>query len=235
MIGSKWVTRLGLLLVLCLGPSVVVAQSVEIPDSLPPGVDAEMVREGYRIFHNEGLCVACHGEAGRGLIGPDLTDSDWWHAKGSFLSIVMRVLRGVPEEASSTDLEMPPLGGSDIGEDDVLAVSAWVWRAGNPSAKLPLGVTPSLIERGEKVFHGVGECADCHGDDAAGDEAPDLTDRDWLHAKGSYLSIVGMILKGVPASISRSGVVMPPKGGSGITDKEAHSVAAYVWVSSRRN
>ena len=180
------------------------------------------------------MCINCHGAFARGLLGPNLTDSEWWHAKGSFLSIMSRVLTGVPEDESGSGIAMPPRGGSDIGEDDVLAVSAWVWRASHPAAdSFPLGVTASLIERGDVVFHNDGGCVECHGDDATGDEGPDLTDTQWLHAKGSYLSIVRQTLMGVPASQSRSGIVMPPRGGSGISDHGVHAVAAYVWVTSR--
>ena len=66
-----------------------------------------------------------------------------------------------------------------------------------------------------------------------GDEGPNLTDDKWLHARGSYLAIARQIIKGVPFERSKTGIAMPPRGGSGISDADVHAVAAYVWVVSR--
>jgi cbb3-type cytochrome c oxidase subunit III len=205
-----------------------------LPDSLPPGVTPAMVERGYAVFHGEGLCMNCHGADAGGLLGPSLKDSDWWHAAGSYLSILRQVLVGVPADRSLSGEEMPPRGGSAIGEDDVIAVAAFVWRVSHPDeTELPLGVTPEIIEIGSEVFHDRGNCADCHGEDATGDEGPNLTDNQWLHLRGSHLAIVNQINKGVPFERSRTGIVMPPRGGSSIGDADVNAVAAYVWVVSR--
>jgi mono/diheme cytochrome c family protein len=129
---------------------------------------------------------------------------------------------------------MPARGGNDISESDVIAVAAYVWKLSHPDAdSLPLGVTPKIVEMGREVFNGRGDCSDCHGSDAEGDEGPNLTDDEWLHARGSYLSIARQIIKGVPIERSKTGIVMPPRGGSSISDADVHAVAAYVWVVSR--
>ena len=78
-----------------------------------------------------------------------------------------------------------------------------------------------------------GNCAMCHGADAAGNVGPDLTDEQWLHVKGSYMAILQQILMGVPSARSRSGIEMPPRGGATISDADVQAVAAYVWVLSR--
>jgi cbb3-type cytochrome c oxidase subunit III len=210
------------------------AQDYVLPDSLPAGVTPEVVQRGYDAFHGEGLCVNCHGAKAGGLLGPSLADSEWWHATGSYLAILRQVLVGVPQERSLSGEEMPPRGGSAIGESDVIAVSAYVWHVSHPDdPELPLGVTPEIIEMGREVFLDRGNCSDCHGEDAEGDEGPNLTDKNWLHLRGSYLAIANQIIKGVPFERSRTGIVMPPRGGSSLSDEDVNAVAAYVWVISR--
>jgi mono/diheme cytochrome c family protein len=58
---------------------------------------------------------------------------------------------------------------------------------------------------------------------------PNLTDTLWIHSKGTFPEIVQQILAGVPASQSKSGVVMPPRGGSQLSADQVEAVAAYVW------
>jgi len=205
-----------------------------LPDSLPPGVTAAMVASGREVFEGKGLCYTCHGAEAGGLIGPTLTDPNWWYGEGSYLAIVRQILVGVPADQSTSGVAMPALGGSDIAEADVLAVAAFVWRVSHPRAdSLPPGVSEALIARGDRVFHGPGRCLTCHGYDAGGAVGPDLTDETWLHAKGSYLTILQQVLVGVPSARSRTGIEMPPRGGAALTDAEVQSVAAYVWALSR--
>lgn len=212
------------------------AQGSVLPDSLPPGVTPEMVERGKAVFEGPGMCSSCHGAHADGALGPNLTDSEWWHAKGSYVEILRLVLVGVPEEESTSGVAMPPRGGSIIGDEAVQSVAAWVWTLSHPETgdSLPLGVTPVMVETGRRVFHGEGGCTKCHGPDARGGIGPDLTDSDWLHAKGSYVSIVTQILVGVPADKSRSGVPMLPRGGTNISDADVHAVAAYIWALSHR-
>ncbi len=193
-----------------------------------------MVEQGGALFHGRGMCAKCHGEGATGVLGPDLTDADWLQAKGSYLSIVQVVLTGVPASQSTRNLAMPPRGGGAIDDVDVQAVAAYVWQLSHPGEPLPAGVTAELVQRGNRVFHNAGRCITCHGDDATGARGPDLTDADWLHAKGSYLEIVRTIEAGVPVERASRGVPMPPKGGSNLNPDEVHAVAAYVWQLSRR-
>lgn len=99
---------------------------------------------------------------------------------------------------------------------------------------LPPGVTAALIERGRAVFTGPGACFACHGMEARGALAPSLADTLWLHSDGSFDAIVAQVRKGVPASESKSGVVMPPLGGTQISEQDVRAVAAYVWSLSRK-
>ncbi len=230
-------SRLGLALVctaLLSNPMGLQAQ-VSLPDSLPPGVTSAMVERGRTIFEGEGLCHTCHGIDATGEFGPNLTNPAWWHGKGSYLSIVQRVLMGVPASQSILGIAMPARGGSTISDAEVQSVAAYVWMLSHEESgdSLPVGVTPDMVRRGRTVFTETGGCARCHGIDARGDLGPNLTDTEWLHSKGDYLAIVSRVFTGVPTGKSRSGKVMPPRGGSYISETDVYAVAAYVWVLSR--
>lgn len=98
---------------------------------------------------------------------------------------------------------------------------------------LPEGVTPEMVAKGKKLFGGAGLCLACHGPDGKGTIGPSLTDREWLHIDGSYEQIVQQILVGVDASASMTGAIMPPRGGSSLSDADIRAVAAYVWTLSQ--
>ena len=114
----------------------------------------------------------------------------------------------------------------------VLAVAAAP--AQEPVDSLPPEVTPEVIAQGKSLFHGAGLCAACHGPGAQGIQGlgPSLADTVWLHSKGTYGGIVRQILTGVPPGQSTSAAMMPPLGGSRLTDEQVKAVAAYVWSLS---
>jgi mono/diheme cytochrome c family protein len=100
---------------------------------MPAGVTKELIDKGNEVFHKSGLCYACHGPEGKGLVGPNLTDDVWLHSKGTFDDIVNQVMKGVTKEESKSGIVMPPKGGSSISDDDVKAVSAYVWALSHQS------------------------------------------------------------------------------------------------------
>jgi cbb3-type cytochrome c oxidase subunit III len=116
----------------------------------------------------------------------------------------------------------------------VVALAGLAVAAAAPAAAqaLPDGVTQAMIDRGNQVFHKDGLCYACHGQDAKGLVGPNLTDDVWLHSKGTYPEIVAQVTKGVTKEESKSGVPMPAKGGSTISDDDVKAVAAYVWSLS---
>ena len=99
---------------------------------------------------------------------------------------------------------------------------------------LPAGVTQDAVDKGKAIFTGAGNCYACHGQNAQGMLGPttNLVDHTWLHSDGSYQGIVGYIKKGVTKEESKSGIPMPARGGSNITDDQVNQVAAYVWSIS---
>jgi cbb3-type cytochrome c oxidase subunit III len=93
----------------------------------------------------------------------------------------------------------------------------------------------ALIARGDAVFHGPGNCYACHGSKAEGLVGPNLTDSEWIHSKGTLEDIEAQINHGVPKEESKSGIPMPPKGGSTISDEDVKACAAYVHSLSQKS
>jgi mono/diheme cytochrome c family protein len=100
---------------------------------------------------------------------------------------------------------------------------------------LPAGVTPAMVEDGKKLYAGAGLCSACHGPEGRGVQGlgANLSDAKWVHSDGSFDAIVRQILQGVTPDKSTTGVAMPPKGGSQLTEAQVRAVAAYVWTLRR--
>jgi len=80
-------------------------------------------------------CMACHGDKGQGLIGPNFTDDYWIHGDGSVPEILKVMNDGVPDKG------MPPWKGlisTELQED--VAVYIYSLHGSNPpGAKAPQG------------------------------------------------------------------------------------------------
>jgi cbb3-type cytochrome c oxidase subunit III len=125
-------TRLGLLVVAIT--SVAAAPAAAQDAKLPAGVTPAMIAKGKTIFTSTGLCFACHGMDAKGVVGPNLTDDTWVHGKGTYPEIVQIVTTGIPvDQAKLGKGAMPAKGGSQISEDDVKAVAAYVWSLSHPT------------------------------------------------------------------------------------------------------
>ena len=130
-------TAAGLLVSLILSgaiPALAQSTSTVTPDksesASPSGAAAEyspeMVAKGDALFHGSGNCYACHGSKAEGLVGPNLTDAEWIHSKGSYVEIVAQINHGVPKAESKSGIEMPPKGGASLSDEDVKAIAAYV-------------------------------------------------------------------------------------------------------------
>jgi mono/diheme cytochrome c family protein len=100
------------------------AQSEAAPAS---AATPELVAQGDKVFHGSGNCYACHGSNAQGSVGPNLTDADWIHSKGTLEEIAALVTSGVPKEKSKSGIPMPPKGGATLSDEDVKAVAAYVY------------------------------------------------------------------------------------------------------------
>lgn len=105
------------------------------------------------------------------------------------------------------------------------------------SAQVP-DSTAALLALGKRTFEGKGLCFTCHGKGGEGvltvSKNTILADGKWLHSKGTQPELVAIIKSGFDAKTSKSGVVMPARGGSRISDREVEAVAAYVVELARQ-
>jgi len=131
--------------------------------------------------------------------------------------------------AAEAPVENVAANPCDAGEAEVANPCA------DMTQELPDGVTAEMVAAGKEIYSGAGICSTCHGPDGAGipNLGADLTDAEWLHSDGSFAGIAEGVMSGVTAQESSSGVPMPAKGGTNITDEQAQAVAAYVWTLSK--
>ena len=98
--------------------------------------------------------------------------------------------------------------------------------------------TAATLALGKRTFEGRGLCFTCHGKAGEGMPAVSkntvLADGKWLHSKGTQPELVAIIKAGFDAKTSKSGAVMPARGGSRISDREVEAVAAYVVELARQ-
>ena len=105
--------------------------------SPPPGATAEMVIEG-RSLYRTGTCTICHGFAGKGGAGPDLTDNVFLHNSGKFEEIIEVINTGVPVEKfkspnSNPGLFMLPRGAMGLTDAQLRSLAAYVWTLSHPN------------------------------------------------------------------------------------------------------
>jgi mono/diheme cytochrome c family protein len=94
---------------------------------LPSGVTSAMVASGRGLYTGPGDCSTCHGADARGtMLGPSLADRTWLNIDGSYDSIVAIITNGVPTPKEHTQ-PMPPRGGSNLGNDQVRALAAYIY------------------------------------------------------------------------------------------------------------
>lgn len=116
---------------MALGMLTVLSAAPARAQAIPEGATKEMVTKGNEIYHKQGLCYACHGQDGKGMVGPNLTDDVWLHSKGTFEDIIKTITVGVAKEQSKSGVPMPAKGGSAISADDIKAVAAYVYSLGH--------------------------------------------------------------------------------------------------------
>jgi putative heme-binding domain-containing protein len=144
--------------------------------------DPAALEEGQALFR--GLCSGCHGGAGRGGKGPDLTDNRWIHGSGSDDDIAGIIRNGVPRTT------MKKLGES-LKEEQIRKVilylrslarspseSTWKpYMAGDPAAGRTLFFDPK----------GKAQCSKCHTVGGEGGRVGPPLDRIASRRAGEYL------------------------------------------------
>jgi mono/diheme cytochrome c family protein len=109
------------------------------------------------------------------------------------------------------------------------------WTAGAAAQERPAGVTDTAVSRGQQLYVGKGNCANCHG--AAGEgteEGVPLTSGKWELGDGSYAWLQKVIRHSGIGARGRDGDPMPMRGPTLLSPEEIADVAAYVWTISRK-
>lgn len=86
------------------------------------------------------------------------------------------------------------------------------------------------LERGRVLFEGKGLCFSCHGKNGEGLLGPStrLAGRPLVHTKPTRADVAAMIKAGIDSAHSASGQVMPPRGGSRLSDPDIDALSQYV-------
>lgn len=97
--------------------------------------DPAVVERGAAVFKQN--CVACHGDRGQGVVGPNLTDAYWLHG-GKARDIYTNISTGVLEKGMPA--WKPALGSTRVKEAVAFVLSI---RDTNVAGKAPQGLTPA--------------------------------------------------------------------------------------------
>lgn len=101
-------------------------------NSVKENLDGAVVSAGQAIFSSN--CVACHGDKGQGIVGPNLTDKFWLHG-GKINNIFKTIKYGVPEKGMiSWEKTLTPKQISDVA-NYILSLKG----TNPPGAKAPQG------------------------------------------------------------------------------------------------
>jgi putative heme-binding domain-containing protein len=133
--------------------------------------DATSLAEGQALFR--GLCSGCHGGAGRGGKGPDLTDNRWIHG-GTDEDIARVISNGVPK---TTMKKM----GDALKPDQIRKLIAYIHSLARSSAESTWKpYMPGDPQAGRKLFfdlQGKAQCAKCHSVGGEGGRVGPALDR----------------------------------------------------------
>jgi cytochrome c oxidase cbb3-type subunit 3 len=104
--------------------------SVDLEALLADPASLALGKEQY-----DAVCVACHGTAGEGLIGPNLTDRYWIHGDGDLGHILDSFRIGYPDKG------MPPWGNVIPADKHALLAAYVISLQGTdpPNPKAPQG------------------------------------------------------------------------------------------------
>lgn len=177
--------------------------------------DAAILSAGETLYTRN--CVPCHGDAGQGGIGPNLTDKYWLHG-GDIKSVYTTIKKGVPDKGMiSWEQQFSPTQIRDVATY-VLSIQG----TNPPNPKAPQGklyqggeasdteaapaeeatateATTSAdtgsSDAGKTVFETT--CVACHMADGGGGIGPNLTDKYWKNSNGSLAGIKNTITEGV--------------------------------------
>jgi len=192
-------------------------------------------KAGAGIF--QAHCAGCHGQDGKGernLGIPDLTTGHWLYGEGTLEDIEHTIRNGIraPFAGTAKLASMPAFASANpyaaykmqpLKPDDIWDVLAFLHGLRGETVDRQAAI------RGVAIWRQKGQCFDCHGEDAKGDNAigaPDLTGKVRLYGDGSARSEFETVAHG------RAG--MCPAWARKLSSVELREVALYVHSLSQR-
>lgn len=105
----------------------------------------------------------------------------------------------------------------------------------NTLPTLPAGVSLDDIREGDRIFHGKGGCADCHGANGEGEPNSGAALTAGLHYVATDVAAIDTLVRcALAQATTRSSEGMPARGDEhNLTASEEQRVAAYVWAISQ--
>ena len=183
--------------------------AVSIPDLANPFAgDKEAYEKGEHAF--ESTCMPCHGDHGKGGIGPALNDTVWLGMQGDITdAAILTIISGGTQAGMDfmghkANGGMPPYAGQ-MSQDEIWQLVSYIRHLqeehaaeGDDDAKSGAGVESHSPAESFATL-----CAACHGANAKGGFGPDLTDDIWLGVKGDISDdkLVGIITSGTEAGM----------------------------------
>ena len=120
------------------------ASAQAAPRPRPEGVTDSSIAWGRQLFHGSANCASCHGPQARGTDeGPALSGALWLHGPGTYEWLVEQITEGISAHHTWTGKPMPMRGWSNMPDEDVRAVAAYVWSITHPPRPLPSKPRPS--------------------------------------------------------------------------------------------
>ena len=113
-------------------PDVEVDQEPDVEAEAPADTtltQEQLIAQGESIFTGQGICYTCHGQDATGTqLAPDLTDDEWINIPEPVTREKIQVLvkTGVLEPVEHP-APMPAMGGAQLSEEELEAVSAYVY------------------------------------------------------------------------------------------------------------
>ena len=105
-------------------------------------------------------------------------------------------------------------------------------QSGEPTGAPTISVADTAI--GNQLFHGLGDCNDCHGDGGVGTpEGPPLVSGTWKLGDGSYEWLLRMTPHAGWGVRERGGDPRPMRGPGVLDSVQVDQVTRYVWTISR--
>lgn len=161
-----------------------IAVSVAVPPLLAQ--DSDALTRGMQLYAAQ--CARCHGVDGGGGEGPSLVGRQFARAQDD--RGLVRIIRG-----GINGTAMP--GAGWLGNDEAQLIADYVWTL----ARVEAEPVPGDPDAGWGLFHGKGECSDCHIVNGEGSGlGPELSDigarRDVRYLRRSMLNPGAVLPRG---------------------------------------